>query len=182
MEYQDILDFWFEDLTSAQWFTKDVQLDAYIAAHFGDMHAAVTKGETYAWRATIQGRLAEIIVLDQFSRNLFRNDPRAYAYDGMALVLAQEACLQAEIHELPTVQRAFIYMPFMHSESLKIHQKAVEYFSKPGMESFLEAEKLHYQMLEAFGRYPHRNDVLARASTPEEIKYLKETTLHFEGH
>lgn len=88
MEYQAVLDFWFEEVTPKQWFEKDEQLDEEIRQRFGSCHQQAIQGELVTWRKTIQGRLAEIIVLDQFSRNIFRNDPRSFAYDGVALVLA----------------------------------------------------------------------------------------------
>ncbi|KAF9404156.1 hypothetical protein HW555_014486 [Spodoptera exigua] len=91
MNYQDILTFWFKDCEPSQWFTKDLAFDEQIKASFSEIHSQVAKGETSAWRQTIEGRLAEIIILDQFSRNLYRDDPRSFAYDGMALVMTQEA-------------------------------------------------------------------------------------------
>lgn len=112
-------------------------------------------------------------MIDQFSRNIYRDDYRSFQYDGMALVLAQEALKQDDFSKLPTTQQAFIYMPFMHSESKKIHEKALILFSKPGMETNLEFEKKHKRIIDTFGRYPHRNKILGRTSTKEEIAFLK---------
>ncbi|MGO3731760.1 MAG: DUF924 family protein [Vagococcus sp.] len=173
MSYQDVLNFWFEEIDSSKWFEKDPEFDAMLRKKFGDIHYQATQGECEEWRTTIQGRLAEVIVLDQFSRNLFRDDPRSFAYDGMALVLAQEAIKQSTLSELTVEERGFLYMPFMHSESLSIHQKAIELFSEPGLETKLDYEKKHQQIISVYGRYPHRNKILGRLSTQEERLFLK---------
>jgi len=120
------------------------------------------------------GRLAEIIVVDQFSRNIYRGTPKAFQWDPMALCLAQEAIRVKADSELSNAKRAFIYLPYMHSESLKIHQQAVELYSAPGLELNLEFEMKHKVIIEKFGRYPHRNDILGRPSTPEEVEFLKQ--------
>ncbi|EOH96290.1 DUF924 family protein [Enterococcus pallens] len=179
MDSQIILDFWFVESTPEQWFKKDNQFDQRIRERFEAVHQQVIQGEKASWRETIQGRLAEILVLDQFSRNLFRGDPRSFAYDGMALVLAQEAIAKKELNELTVEERSFVYMPFMHSESLVIHQQALELFSEPGMENNLDFEKRHYEIIKRFGRYPHRNAILNRSSTQEELMFLKEPNSSF---
>lgn len=178
MEMQAVLDFWFKESNPEQWFTKDEAFDETIRERFGELHGKVAQGEKASWRETIQGRLAEIIVLDQFSRNLFRNDPRSFAYDGMALVLAQEA-LTDELDQLTVQERSFLYMPFMHSESLLIHQQALKLFSEEGMEENLDFEKRHQEIIQRFGRYPHRNSVLQRVSTEEELLFLTEPNSSF---
>lgn len=174
MDYQEILAFWFEETEASQWFKKDLAFDDLIKKRFLTIHKQVAQGETFAWRKSIDGRLAEIIVLDQFSRNLFRGQIQSFAYDGMALVLAQEAIATGEIALLTTKQRAFIYMPLMHSESLVIHDEALKYFAEKGLEHNLAFEIKHRDILVRFGRYPHRNDILGRQSTVEEIAFLKE--------
>lgn len=179
MDSQIILDFWFVESTPEQWFKKDNQFDQRIRERFESVHQQVIQGEKASWRETVQGRLAEILVLDQFSRNLFRGDPRSFAYDGMALVLAQEAIAKKELSELTVEERSFVYMPFMHSESLVIHQQALELFSEPGMENNLDFEKRHYEIIKRFGRYPHRNAILNRSSTQEELMFLKEPNSSF---
>lgn len=175
VSYQDVLDFWFNELTPSQWFTKDDEMDQTIKARFSQLHQQASQGECDEWRRSLKGRLAEIIVLDQFSRNLYRDSSLAFSSDSMALVLAQEALAHGgDLSELSAVERSFIYMPFMHSESLKMHDKAVVYFSEPGLENNLEFEHRHRDIILRFGRYPHRNQVLGRNSTPEEIAFLKE--------
>ncbi|MBS0347334.1 MAG: DUF924 domain-containing protein [Proteobacteria bacterium] len=168
-----VLDFWFKESTPKQWFARSDEFDRLIAARFGAVYAAAASGELHAWRSTADGRLAEIIVLDQFSRNLFRGDPRAFACDGMALVLAQDAVAAGADLELPVARRAFLYMPYMHSESALIHTHAVRLFSQPGLESNLDFELRHKAIIDRFGRYPHRNAVLGRPSSPEEITFLQ---------
>ncbi len=129
--------------------------------------------ELSAWRDTPHGRLAEIIVLDQFSRNIHRDTPLAFAADPLALALAQEAVRVDAQRDLPLQQKSFLYMPFMHSESPLIHEQAVVLFGEPGLENSLEFELRHKAIIDRFGRYPHRNAVMGRASTPEEIVFLK---------
>ncbi|HEX5960427.1 MAG TPA: DUF924 family protein [Rhodanobacteraceae bacterium] len=172
MNPQDILHFWFEEATPEQHFNKDAAFDAAIRERFGPVHGAALHGELAAWRDTPGGRLAEIIVLDQFSRNLFRDDARAFAGDGMALVLAQEAVRAGADRDMPAAWRAFLYMPFMHSESRVIHIEAERLFRHPGLERNYDFELKHKAIIDRFGRYPHRNAALGRASTPAELEFL----------
>jgi len=169
-----ILDFWFEAIDRSLWFKKDIGFDRLLIERFGALHAQATLGELYTWRESAQGRLAEIIVLDQFSRNLFRDSPKAFAQDGMALVLAQEAVRFGADAELSAQQRVFLYMPYMHSESLAIHETAVELFTRNGIAGNLDFELKHKAIIERFGRYPHRNAILDRASTAEETAFLSQ--------
>lgn len=169
-----VIAFWFEELEPAQWFRKDAELDELIGKGFATLHRAAAAGELWPWRDTSQGRLAEILVLDQFSRNLYRDDPRAFAQDPMALVLAQEAVAQGLDRELAVPWRSFLYMPYMHSESLKVHDEALRLFDQPGLEDNLRFEHLHRDILLRFGRYPHRNAILGRESTPEELAFLEQ--------
>ncbi|KAK1737504.1 DUF924 domain-containing protein [Skeletonema marinoi] len=167
----EVLKFWFEDLSPQQWFIQSDQVDTTIRNKFLDTHNKAAAGELDNWRKDARGSLAEIIILDQFSRNLYRNTPQAFAQDGMALVLAQEAIGKGFEDDLSTEQVQFLYLPFMHSESLVIHERAVELYTALGMN--LEFEMKHKAIIERFGRYPHRNAILERESTPEEIEFLK---------
>ena len=169
---QDVLDFWFKELTTQQHFAKDEALDATIAERFGETLKAAMRGELGAWRATPGGRLAEIIVLDQFSRNIHRGSGQAFVGDVVALVLAQEMVRGAHDAAIPIEQRAFVYLPLMHSESLAIHARAEVLFDQPGLEGNLDFERKHQAVRQRFGRYPHRNAALGRVSTPEELAYL----------
>ncbi|MDE2055082.1 MAG: DUF924 domain-containing protein [Xanthomonadaceae bacterium] len=170
---QDVLHFWFDETAPEQHFKNDAAFDAEIRARFGETHLAAAHGELAAWRDTPEGRLAEIIVLDQFSRNLFRDDARAFATDGMALVLAQEAIRAGVDCATPSARLTFLYMPFMHSESRAIHVEAERLFRHPGLEDNYQFELKHKAIIDRFGRYPHRNRVLGRASTPEERAFLE---------
>ena len=179
MDYQSVIDFWFNEIDSKQWFIKDAQLDQVIIDRFSGLHTQAVCCELYAWRKEPLGRLAEIIVLDQFSRNMFRDRPQAFASDALALALAQEAISQGANKDLAAVQQAFLYMPFMHSESKLIHQLAVELFNAPGLESNYEFELKHKAIIDRFGRYPHRNAVLGRQSTPAEVEFLQQQKSSF---
>jgi uncharacterized protein (DUF924 family) len=175
MTPESVLVFWFKELEEKQWFIKDESLDRHITERFSDFHAAASAGELYHWRKNAHGRLAEIIVLDQFSRNMFRDLPKSFATDAMALVLAQEAVSLGMDKKLVTPQeQAFLYMPYMHSESEAIHDIAMKLFDQPGLEHNYEFELKHKKIIDRFGRYPHRNDILGRTSTTEEIAFLKE--------
>lgn len=170
----DVLEFWFNELEPKQWFVKDRDLDAMIEARFSLLVEQARAGELFSWRVTPQGRLAEIILIDQFSRNIFRDKPESFSADPVALVLAQEAIGAGADQRLDVQERAFLYMPFMHSESQAIHEQAVVLFDQPGLEYNLEFEYKHKAIVDRFGRYPHRNEILGRKSTEEEIAFLKE--------
>ncbi|WP_347251151.1 DUF924 family protein [Zoogloea sp.] len=169
-----ILAFWFDEIEPKHWWARSDDFDRLIATRFAAVHGAATRGELHTWRSSPEGRLAEVIVLDQFSRNLHRNSPLAFAWDGMALVLAQEAVAAGADQALPAARRAFLYMPYMHSESALIHGLAVSLFSQPGLEGNLDFELRHKAIIDRFGRYPHRNAALGRSSTAEEIDFLKQ--------
>lgn len=172
--YQEILRFWFEETEPAQWWKKNENFDRIISERFSALHRRATMCELFEWRAGPRGRLAEIIVLDQFSRNIFRGSPLSFAFDALALALSQEAVSTGADKALIPVERNFLYMPFMHSESMKIHEVAVELFRNGGAEGALDYELKHKAIIERFGRYPHRNSILGRESTPEEIEFLKQ--------
>lgn len=174
MDYGEINSFWFDEIDPKMWWAKDAAFDAAITERFAAVHAAAAKAELYPWRRSIEGRLAEVIVLDQFSRNMFRDRPEAFAFDATALVLAQEAVASGHDQLLSLQQRAFLYMPFMHSESLLIHERAEKLFASPGLEGNLEFERKHKAIIQRFGRYPHRNQVLGRRSTAQEIEFLQQ--------
>lgn len=173
MEAKEIIQFWFVELKPQDWFKKDDQLDLQIKNRFLDIHGKASKGELSGWRDNFFGRLAEIIILDQFSRNIFRGRPESFAFDPLALILAQEAIRAKADQELSLEKRPFVYMPFMHSESKAIHQEAVGLFSQKGLEISLDFELKHKAIIDKFGRYPHRNEILGRKSTREEIEFLK---------
>lgn len=171
---QEVLTFWFEETEPKQWWSANPDFDDLIRARFLPLMQRAAQGELFAWRKTSKGRLAEVIVLDQFSRNVYRGTPAAFAQDPMALVLAQEAVAAGAHLELPPVERGFLLMPFMHSESREIHVWAERLFREHAPPNSHEFELRHKAIIDRFGRYPHRNRILGRASSPEELEFLKQ--------
>jgi uncharacterized protein (DUF924 family) len=172
--YHQIINFWFEETKPEQWWEKDKAFDALLVERFSELHTRASRCELFEWRKHPEGRLAEIIVLDQFSRNIFRDTPLAFVTDPMSLTLSQEAISCGADQALTPLQRSFLYMPFMHSESLQIHEVAVELYRNNGIQSNLDFELSHKKIIEKFGRYPHRNNIFGRQSTAEEIEFLSQ--------
>lgn len=173
MDWIEIINFWFHEINSKQWWKKDPDFDALLNERFGRVHQRACQCELFTWRRSPLGRLAEIIVLDQFSRNIYRGTKQAFESDRMALALAQEAIACNAEREFSQAERGMLYMPFMHSESLAIHEVAVDLFRKNGIVSNYQYELKHKAVIEQFGRYPHRNDILGRQSTPQELEFLQ---------
>lgn len=179
MQPHMIWTFWFQEADPKQWWKKDAEFDADIRRRFTAVHQAACAGELFSWRADARGRLAEILVLDQFSRNIFRAQPQAFASDPQALVLTQKAIERGVIELLPEAQAAFILMPIVHSESLVVHDAYASWFERAGFEGTRRSEQRHRHILERFGRYPHRNAVLGRRSTADETAFLLEPASSF---
>lgn len=171
---KEIIRFWFEEISPAQRFRKDPDFDAEVRSRFKTTLKRASKGLLYTWRDHPLDALAEIIVLDQFSRNIYRDKRRAFAQDTLALVLAQEAVRRKLDAELEPGQRAFLYMPFMHSEAAEIHEIALFLFDQPGLEDNYNFEIKHKAIIDRFGRYPHRNEILGRESSTEELEFLSQ--------
>ena len=172
--HQQVLKFWFEEIDQAKWWAKDPQFDQLIAERFSDLHQQANHCELYTWRSSAQGCLAEILVLDQFSRNIYRDTPAAFASDSLALALAQEAIAKGADTVLTPVQKSFLYLPYMHSESSQIHKIAVTLYEQNGLTGNLNFELRHKAIIDRFGRYPHRNKILGRESSAAEITFLLE--------
>jgi uncharacterized protein (DUF924 family) len=168
----DVLKFWFEDHGQEDWFGGRAEFDAEIAGAFTHTHDAVARGEAWDWRSTPSGRLAEIIVLDQFSRQLFRGQAQAFATDAMALALAQEAVGGGHVNFLTQMQRTFVLLPFMHSESPLVQKESVRLHMALASPDNLKFAQGHQDVIARFGRFPRRNAALGRASTPEEETYM----------
>lgn len=177
--YRHVLHFWFDEVSPEQWWASDPEFDRLIAERFGEYHRQAALCELFGWRESARGRLAEIIVLDQFSRNMFRDTPRAFAYDGMALALAQEGVALGAARALKPVERSFFYLPYMHSESALVHEKAVRLYDINGIPENYEYELRHKAIIDRFGRYPHRNKILGRESTAEELEFLTQPNSSF---
>jgi uncharacterized protein (DUF924 family) len=180
---EEVLTFWFGPLdrrgkSRKEWFRKDAALDAGIRERFGALHAAASRRELEAWRASPTPMLALVIVLDQFSRNLYRGDARAFAQDEHARDCAAEALARGDDLGLLPVERQFLYLPYEHSEELADQQLAVDLMAS--LEAFEETRGLvtwavkHRVIVERFGRFPHRNAVLGRPSTAEELAFLQQ--------
>lgn len=167
-----VLSFWFEEIEPSQWWTKDLDFDRMVEQRFQSLLERAVCCELSDWRTSAEGRLAEVIVLDQFSRNIYRDQPASFAADSLALALAQEAVSGGFDAQLTPTQRSFLYMPYMHSESMQIHEAAVTLFEKNGVQNNLDFEIAHKKIIEQFGRYPHRNEILGRTSTQAEIEFL----------
>ena len=174
MIFKDVLNFCFESITPDMWWKKDATFDRQIADQFLALHHKTKSALLSCWRESAEGALAEIIILDQFSRNIYRDQPESFQNDGMALALAQEAIRRNLNGQLSPEHKIFMYLPFMHSESYMIHETALELFAEPGLEENLNFEKAHAQIIKQFGRYPHRNRILGRPSTKQELAYLKD--------
>lgn len=186
-----ILEFWFDTANEPYWFIADNDFDQQISDNFGKVWQAAKQGECASWRRTeaqlsvddstanLAGRLAEIIVLDQFSRNLCREQASAFAQDNMALVLAQEAIHQPRFNTLPWQWRQFMIMPFMHSESASIHTRYLPLFQQLDDAETLEFAYGHQAIIEQFGRYPHRNAALNRTTTAAEKEFLQQPNSSF---
>lgn len=177
--HEAILKFWFEELSPKDWWGKDESLDALIAGRHAGLLADAARCELFEWRADPRGRLAEVIVLDQFSRHVHRDRPLAFASDPLALALAQEAVARGEDDALTPLERVFLYLPYMHSESRRIQQVSVALYDRNGLPDNLDYAQRHKAIIDRFGRYPHRNEILGRASTDEEIAFLNEPGSRF---
>ncbi|PWI33746.1 DUF924 domain-containing protein [Vibrio albus] len=177
--YQGVIKFWFTEIDASLWWQKDKAFDSEILQRFGALHKQARAGELYEWRDTAAGSLAEVIILDQFSRNIYRDRPEAFASDPQALTLAQFAIARRFDAELPPTQRSFLYLPFMHSESAVIHGQAVRLYESLGNETYLDFELRHKAIIDRFGRYPHRNAILGRKSTAEEAEFLTQPNSGF---
>ena len=183
---QDVLDFWFlppdnpdYGQSRVAWFRKDDGFDAQIRARFGALIDAAIEGGLRAWDATPHGALARLIVLDQLTRNVYRGTPRAFAGDALALALAVSMTEQRLDQQLAPMLRAFAYLPFEHAEDLAMQARAVELFqllsqAQPGFDGMLDYAQRHQEVIARFGRFPHRNAILARPSTPEEVEFLRQ--------
>lgn len=172
--HQEVLKFWFEEIEPKMWWTAAPEFDRVVKDRFLPLLEQAARGELFAWRKEPKGRLAEIVVLDQFSRNVFRNTPAAFAQDAAALILSQEAVAAGVLDELSLIERAFLLMPWMHSESRRIHIEAERLFREFAPEDNYKFELRHKAIVDRFGRYPHRNSVLGRISTDEEITFLQQ--------
>ncbi|MDO3387368.1 DUF924 family protein [Gilvimarinus sp. SDUM040013] len=167
-----VIQFWFVELSSSDWFGKNPAVDQLIKQRFAGLHSALVQGEGQELACSGVNVLSQVIVLDQFSRNIYRDDGRAFAFDDQALALSRQAIEQGWDEALKDDQRAFLYMPFMHSERAEVHEQALALFGRLDNKNYLEFEYKHKAIIDRFGRYPHRNKLLNRVSTDEERAFL----------
>lgn len=170
---QALLDFWFVEHTGKDWFSGSTDFDAKVSQRFLLTLKQAERCELFEWRDTPQGRLAEIIILDQFSRQLYRGSGDAFKNDALALALAQETISQGLDMKLNETEQQFLYMPFMHSESMAIQNEGLNLFRKLS-EDLYQYQINHTEVIKRFGRFPKRNEALGRTSTPDEIAYIAE--------
>ena len=174
----EVLRFWFEQLSEAQWWEQDDAVDAQIHDRFLALHERLTPQVDYSLN-TPRSLLAAVIVLDQFSRNLFRRTPRAYAADPIARRLARSAIERGFDSSLTVLERQFLYLPFEHSEDGADQQLSVELFTALGNDEWTRYAIEHNEVIDRYGRFPHRNAVLGRRSTPDEVELLKASAKWF---
>jgi uncharacterized protein (DUF924 family) len=174
MDYQSIIEFWFVELKPAQWWKKDHEFDCKIKERFESIYQDAARGKLTHWRVEPQGRLAEIIALDQFPRNMYRDTPEAFASDELAVKRTLEAIELNATQHLDGPYLAFLLMPLMHSELLSMQRLSVKWFTKPGLEANRNFAIAHHDIIERFGRFPHRNAILGRHSTQEELEFLQQ--------
>jgi uncharacterized protein (DUF924 family) len=172
--FEEVLTFWFKEIEPRKWWVVDPAFDDVLRDRFLGLFQQAAAGELFGWRVSARGRLAEVVVLDQFSRNIFRGTPHAFAQDPQALILSQEAVVGGVLEALSEMERAFLLMPYMHSESRLIHVQAEALFKKYAPPGNYEFELRHKAIIDRFGRYPHRNQILGRVSSAEEIEFLKQ--------
>ncbi|MGN2244024.1 DUF924 family protein [Frateuria sp. GZRR33] len=181
---QDVLDFWFADENAVRWFVRDPQFDEVVRARFGATLDLAITGALDLWAVTPHGWLALLIVLDQFSRNVYRGDARAFAQDNRAQALVLEGLERRDDEALTPLERVFAYLPLEHAEDLALQWRSVTLFralalqatpnARGQYDNFLDYARRHCEVITRYGRFPHRNAVLDRPSTPDELAYLEE--------
>ncbi|MDN6161836.1 MAG: DUF924 domain-containing protein, partial [Atopostipes sp.] len=176
---KEVYDFWFNEGNEEYWFEQNDAFDQEIEDRFYDTWEAGRQGLLYEWRETFEGRLAEIIVLDQFSRNLHRGSSLSYAQDQMALILSQEAMKEAEFSKQPLEKKNFILLPWMHSESKAVQEITEQLYLELDDAFNIKMMYQHKELIDQYGRYPHRNKAMGRTSTAEEIDFLENNDLAF---
>lgn len=188
---QAVLDFWFAAQGAPEhgavrelWFRKSDETDHQIAEHFGPLIEQALRGELETWAAEPPGALAQIVLLDQFTRNTFRDTPRAFAGDKRALAAAMAMLGSRQDEALLPVQRVFVYLPFEHAEGIVMQEESLRLFTRlvaeaPGLQGMLDYAQRHHDVVQRFGRFPHRNEILGRQSTAEEVEFLRQPGSRF---
>ncbi|MFT4649904.1 MAG: hypothetical protein ACI8XX_000793 [Polaribacter sp.] len=170
--YKALVDFWFSEESSKYWFNSTLEFDQQLSAEYGAAWQQAKQGGLDHWKETAIGSLALVILLDQIPLNIFRGKPDSFSTESQSIEVARAAIDNGFDIELTTQQKSFLYMPFMHSENLQDQVLALELFDQPGLEGNLKFSKHHHNIVERFGRFPHRNKILGRDSNQSEIEYL----------
>ena len=170
---QEVLAFWFDEISREQWFKKDENFDAMLSNRAGVIVSKALNGQIDRWAETANGATALVIVLDQFTRNIFRDTPQAFSGDEMALVVTLKSINSNWFAELPNMHKHFLLMPMMHSEDILIQEKSLPLFEMYTNELTHEYAVKHRDIVAKFDRFPHRNAILGRPSTAEELEFLK---------
>ena len=171
---EDIITFWFEEISPEQWFKKDKEFDAMLLERAGTTVIKALNGQLDRWSKTSTGSVSLVILLDQFTRNIFRDTPKAFSGDEMALVLCQKSINSKWFSELSMTYKQFLLMPMMHSEDISIQEKSLPLFKQHANNRTYEFAVKHRDIIAKFGRFPHRNLILSRPSTEEELMFLNE--------
>jgi uncharacterized protein (DUF924 family) len=171
-EINELLAFWFSEPVKKLWFNSTPEFDAQLKEKYLDLVERAERGELNSWATEARGALALVIILDQLPLNIFRQQARSFATESNAQKIAAQAVDKNLDQQLSDEQKAFMYLPFMHSEDLALQDKSVELFEKAGLTENLRYAKHHRELIRRFGRFPHRNKILGRESSPEEIEYL----------
>lgn len=194
---EDVLEFWFGPpdgpplANAARWWAKDAEFDRKVKERFGSLLERGVRDELESWRTTPRGRLGLVVLFDQLSRNMFRGTARSFAQDARAREIAEQATSLGDSHTLRPMEAAFLLMPWMHAEDLVLQRRCIEGFRSlagavsPGdpvheaLNGSLRFAELHAAIIERFGRFPHRNEILGRSSTDQEIEFLKQPNSSF---
>ncbi len=169
---RDIIDFWYSEKIKKHWFDSTPEIDDLIRDKYESLWQSAAQGEIDAWYNTAQACLALAIVLDQFPLNMFRGQVKSFSTESMAIAVALHAVHQGYDRELGKSERAFLYMPLMHSENMEHQNLSVQLFEAAELQDNARFARHHRELIRRFGRFPHRNNILGRQSTPEEIAYL----------
>lgn len=170
--YKTLIEFWFSDDVSQYWFNAPLSFDQQLLESYADLWEQGKNGALDDWCEHADGSLALVILLDQFPLNMFRGTAKSFSTEAQSLLVAANAIDRQFDIDMPLQHKAFLYMPFMHSENLDDQAHALQLFDRPGLESNFRFARHHYGIVEQFGRFPHRNEILGRESSMAEIEYL----------
>jgi uncharacterized protein (DUF924 family) len=172
VDSQSIIDFWFSERVRPLWFNSTPEFDEELRKQYADLYQDAKADKLKGWEDSAEGCLALVIILDQFPLNMFRGQPESFATEAKAVHVARQAVTQGLDMQLESQYRVFLYMPFMHSENMADQDLAVELFDKSGLSNNLRFAHHHRDIVRRFGRFPHRNVILGRQSTAQELAYL----------